>query len=254
MTHLAPSPTFSEFGRREPTSAELTMLAEVIRGVARSHRLKPDEADDFGQTVHLRLLARNYDVFARFAGRSSLKTYLTVVVVRVLLDWRNAEYGKWRPSKAATQLGDNAVALEKLISRDGHSHESAVATLSASEHRPDLLELANCLPVRLRRRFASDERLEDLPDPHSIVDLVNREQIRRQQQRLRLALRTAVRSLPSQDRALLHVRFATTASVQAFGRSRSVPAKELYRRLRKVLRRLRQELTGRGFTRLPTLE
>ena len=91
MTHLAPSPTFSEFGRREPTSAELTMLAEVIRGVARSHRLKPDEADDFGQTVHLRLLARNYDVFARFAGRSSLKTYLTVVVVRVLLDWRNAE-------------------------------------------------------------------------------------------------------------------------------------------------------------------
>jgi RNA polymerase sigma factor (sigma-70 family) len=215
------------------------------------HRLKPDEADDFRQTVHLRLLARNYDLFAQFAGRSSLKTYLTVAVVRILLDWRNALYGKWRPSRAAVQLGTSAVALEKLISRDGHSRQVAVAMLCGDDDRADLLDLATRLPVRVRWRLLSDERLVDVPDPHAPVDGVSQEENRREQRRLRQALRMAVRSLPDHDRTLLHVRFVAKESLRAFGHRRRIPPKDLYGRLQKVLRRLRQELSGRGFTRLP---
>jgi RNA polymerase sigma factor (sigma-70 family) len=218
------------------------------------HRLKPDEAEDFSQTVHLRLLARDYDLFARFAGRSSLKTYLTVAVRRILLDWRNAHYGKWRPSRAATQLGESAVALEKLISRDGHSREVAVAMLCGDHGRADLLELAVRLPVRFRWRRISDDALHDLPDPHATVDRISQEELRRQDLCLRSALRTAVRSLPDQDRTLLHVRFGDCGSVRAFGQRQSLPTKDLYRRLQRVLQVLRQELTGRGFTHVPRPE
>jgi len=85
----------------EPTPEELSLLDTVIRAVARARRLACGDFQDFAQTVHLKLLERRYDAFSRFRGDSSLRTYLTVVVTRILLDWRNARYGKWRPSAAA---------------------------------------------------------------------------------------------------------------------------------------------------------
>jgi len=79
----------------------LRTISQVIRQVCRTSRLRPEDQEDFAQSVHVRLLERNYDVIRRFAARSSLRTYLTVVVRRMLLDWRNANQGKWRPSAAA---------------------------------------------------------------------------------------------------------------------------------------------------------
>jgi len=69
-----------------PTPEQLATLDSVIRQVARAGRLQPHDADDFSQSVHVRLIERQYDVFDRFDGRSSLRTYLTVVVRRLLLD------------------------------------------------------------------------------------------------------------------------------------------------------------------------
>ena len=72
---------------RQPTPEQLAVLDSVIRQAARAGRLQPQDAEDFSQSVHLRLIERQYDVFDRFDGRSSLRTYLTVVVRRLLLDW-----------------------------------------------------------------------------------------------------------------------------------------------------------------------
>src|SRR5262245_35135549 len=104
--------------RRLPHHSELTLLAEVIRQAARSHGLRREDAQDFEQTVHVTLLQRNYDIFERFEGKSSLRTYLTVVIGRLMLDWRNRTYGKWRSSAAAKRLGPFAVDLERLVHRD----------------------------------------------------------------------------------------------------------------------------------------
>ena len=65
----------------------------------------------------------------RFEGRSSLTTYITVVVQRLFLDRRNRLWGKWRPSAEARRLGPTAVLLERLVSRDGWSAEQALETL-----------------------------------------------------------------------------------------------------------------------------
>src|SRR5262245_22016454 len=89
-----------------PSSDQLALLNRVIKEATRSRRMSAEDAEDFAQWVQLRLLERAYDVFDRFTGKSSLRTYLTVVVRRMLLDWQNSEYGKWRPSAAAVRLGD----------------------------------------------------------------------------------------------------------------------------------------------------
>jgi len=93
----------------EPTPGELSLLDTVIRAVARARRLACGDFQDFAQTVHLKLLERRYDAFSRFRGDSSLRTYLTVVVTRILLEWRNARSGKWRPS-----AGDPIAARERM--------------------------------------------------------------------------------------------------------------------------------------------
>lgn len=71
-----------------PTEDELALLAQVIRAVT-ARVLLPDDARDFSQSVPVRLLETDYELFRRFRGQSSLRTYLTVVVSRLLQDWQN---------------------------------------------------------------------------------------------------------------------------------------------------------------------
>ena len=71
-----------------PPPEHLDLLAQVVREVT-TRRLQPADAEDFAQCIQVRLLDRNYDIFHRFTGRSSLATYLRVVVNRWLLDWRD---------------------------------------------------------------------------------------------------------------------------------------------------------------------
>src|SRR5262245_9404414 len=109
-----------------PTPAQLALLAQVVRNVAKVGRLSRDDAEDFAQSVQLKFLERDYDVLRRFEGRSSLKTYLTVVVRRLLLDWQDHAYGKWRPTATALRLGPHAVQLERLVNRDAFTATEAV--------------------------------------------------------------------------------------------------------------------------------
>src|SRR5436305_14183551 len=101
------------------SAADLAMLTRVIRDVARARRLSPDDAAEFEQVVHVKLLERKYDVFSRFRGESSLRTYLTAVITRLFLDWRNSMYGQWRSSSAARRSGPSAGAPERPHRRRG---------------------------------------------------------------------------------------------------------------------------------------
>lgn len=233
-----------------PSFSELTLLLEVIRNVARTHRLRPEEAADFSQTVHLRLLHRNYDVFARFAGRSSLRTYLTVVVVRLLLDWRNSQYGKWRPSRQATRLGRHAVTLERLMSRDSLSAAEAVEALTTAHtgiSRSDAEAMAASLTRAPKPRFISDEGLPEQLAA-DFVDPVEAREDERTERRIRAALASALRRLSAEDRELVAARYNSTETIQALSKARDVEPKALYRRLQGVLDQLRRHLRADGIS------
>ena len=241
---MSPDPT--------PSSSELTILAEVIRNVARTHRLRPEEAADFAQTVHLRLLHRNYDVFARFAGRSSLRTYLTVVVVRLLLDWRNSQYGKWRPSRQATRLGRHAVMLERLMSRDALSPAEAVeivATAHADLPRGEVEALAANVTRAPKPRMVSDEILGERLTSEFADPIEAREKCTAER-RLRASLATALRRLSDEDRELVSARYQRTETIQSLSKARAAEPKAMYRRLQQVLDQLRSQLHADGITSL----
>jgi RNA polymerase sigma factor (sigma-70 family) len=233
--------------RTEPTPEELALLAQVIAQVARAGRLAPQDREDFAQSVQLKMVERRYDVFARFGGRSSLRTYLTVVVRRLLLDWRNETKGKWRTSAVARRLGPSAVLLERLVYRDGYLPHEAVAIMAArGEGDPATLAgILDRLPQRQPRSEVSDESVEPLV-ASPFVDPVETEQARRARQHVRGLLALAIKELPAEERWLIAARYQRARSIQEVARALDVDPKALYRRVDRALRSLRRSLYSAG--------
>ena len=235
-------------GTQSVSPSDFSLLCEVIRQVARHGGLPADDAEDFSQHVHLRLLEKNYAPLAMFAGQSSFRTYLTVVVKRLLLDWRNARFGKWRPSAIAQRLGPVAVELDRLMTRDGHDRHQAIAMLEArpsSLGADQLHAIAGQLPPRRRVQVIATDDLEPL-SIGGFADPVEAEQSASEKRQLLRALRRACRSLPEADRRLLHLRFEKRLSVAAIAELLGEPAKPLYRQLERIVKTLRRSLQDAG--------
>jgi RNA polymerase sigma factor (sigma-70 family) len=223
-----------------PTAANLALLKTVVRRAAGAARLTPEDAQDFEQSVHLRLLERQYDIFERFSGRSSLHTFLHTVVRRMLLDWQIQTRGKWRPSAAARRLGLDAVRLERLIARDGLTVAEAANTLrTAGVSDPDLNRISSSLPVRMPRRFVSDTTLTEMAaaDFEDPADAAER---RRAEVSRRRALAAALRQLSREDRQLLRERFLVGYPMRHIAVKRATNPKVMYRRCDRLLRTLRR--------------
>jgi len=234
-----------------PSPEHLALFARIVRDVARAGRLTPQDQDDFVQSAQLKVLERNYDVFRRFGGRSSMSTYLCVVARRMLLDWRNASHGKWRPSAMARQLGPTATALERLIHRDGHPRSEAIEVLrsnGSTDTEASLLSLANRLPCRRPFRLVFGEEL--MTDAAvAFEDPIAAAERRRSELRVRRALSRALRDLPSDDASLLRQRYLQGQTICGIARRLHVDPPVLYRRMANALRLLRASLGAAGVTR-----
>src|SRR5262245_36501443 len=224
--------------------ADFELLCEVIRLVARSSGLSSEDAEDFAQTAHLKLLECNYSPVTRFKGRSSLRTYLTVVGRRLLLDWRNAKYGKWRPAAAARRLGPRAIELDRLISRDGYPRSEALAILESRFDEPcaaTLRALATRLSPRKRPEFVAVDE-ERLLAKCAFHDPIETAQATREYRNTVARVTRAYQRLSPADRRILRLRFKENLSIASIALQLATPAKPLYRRVQRLLNTLRQDV------------
>ena len=221
------------------------LIRQLLRGIARRHRLSVTERQDFESWVWLRLVERDFYILRRFAGRSSLTTYLRVVFSRCLIDFRTSRWGKWRPSAAAKRLGSQAVALERLITRDGLSNDDAAARLGVD---------ATVLPRSTRRlRPRLDEPLELAADaaapretgPEEALIALDRQAAA---EALRGALAQALSTLGEADYRLLWLRYGARLTVAKVAASVGEDQRTLYRRYERLHARLRVLLDELGIT------
>ena len=111
----------------------LPMINDVIRAVCRRGRVSADEEKEFASSVILKLIGNDYQIFRQFrGGTAALRTFLFKVIHRHLMDRRNSEWGRWRPSKPAKALGSAALYLERLVYRDRTNIGDAVALVANS--------------------------------------------------------------------------------------------------------------------------
>ena len=234
--------------------ANLDLVDGVINFVCHRHRVPAEEAEEFAAEVKFRLVDRDYEILRRFQQRSSLRTYLTVVIQRLFLDYRNRQWGKWRPSAEARRLGAVATRLEMLVARDGLTFDQACEILRTNEavtlDRAALESIGERLPIRLRRLRVGEDALDELachtapPDAH-----VPAGPTKDAGRKIRRAVTLAVASLGDQDRLILRLKFQEDLGVADIARALHLEQKPLYRRLDMLLRRLRQALEAAGIGR-----
>jgi RNA polymerase sigma factor (sigma-70 family) len=252
-------------GLRGPTSntlvegealflASLPVIDDVTGQVCRRHRLSPAEADDFRSEVRLHFIDRNYEVLRRFEQRSSLPTYVTVVIQRLFLDYRNRIWGKWRPSTEAKRLGPTAILLERLVARDGWSLEQVVETLKVN-HGITIDETLQALCDKLTRRGPKRQLVSEdhaaavessTPAPDANVVRAEHGFLAK---RVRTALDRARRALDAQERIILKMRFEDAVPVADIARALHLNQKRLYRTIERLLGRLGEALEAEGISR-----
>jgi RNA polymerase sigma factor (sigma-70 family) len=232
--------------------AHLDLIQEVIRSIARRHRLRPEEAADFGSYVLLKLIDNDYRILRSFRGKSSLRTYLMTVVQRQFLDYRIEVWGKWRPSAESRRLGKWAEELDRLLFRDGHSLDAAVEILQAKGaevSRDELLAMAQRIPVRVRPRCEGEQGLDQILVDGAVDERVVERERRLALRRVRGDLAKVFRELPPQDRLILKMRYLDGCTIREIAEALQLEARRLYRRVEGCLKRLRASLERHGVTR-----
>ena len=230
----------------------LKLIEEIISHCCRRSHFKREDAEDFGSQVKIKLLEDDCAILRQYQGKSSLRTYLTVVIKRLLLDYQDHLWGKWRHSAEAERLGPVAKRLERLIWREGHSLEEAIQILRINEKvemsEVELRDLAAKLPPRFGRPPEEDGELEDKPSKEPPPDEPIREkELTRIRQRVYMTLKGCLDALPKEDKLL--VRMRQDYSVAQIARIQRVEQKPLYRRLEKIYKVLQRCLGKHGVRR-----
>jgi RNA polymerase sigma factor (sigma-70 family) len=217
-------------------------IEQLTRKVARRHRLRQEELEDFCSYVAVKMLADECAVLRKFRGASSLRTYLVVVIQRMLLDFRTEQRGKWRTSVASKRLGPVACRLDLLMNRDGLSLDEAVetvqGTMTPAISRSELLRLADRVPRRSRPQLQPLVNEPLMPVDGGVESRILDRELAALSKRTRTALVRSVRRLSLQDRQILRLRFSESLSIRQVAKVLDLPARHLYSRLDRCLKRL----------------
>lgn len=235
--------------------ANLSLIERLVRSTCRRHRFFGADAEDFESIVKLRFLEDDYAILRDWQQRSSLASYLYIVIERLFLDHRDHLWGRWRPSADAARLGDSAIALERAITRDGLSPDEAVESLVAATpqneregRRAELRALVLRLPSRPPRPLHAACDANRLASPvRSDASLLLRETLERSCE-VSQVLADVVGSLHPTDRLILRLRFAEGLKIVTIAPIVGVEPKPLYRRIERLLRHLRDSLCASGLS------
>jgi len=227
------------------------LIDRITTFVCRHNRLQPCDADDFRSHVHLKLFENDCAVLRKFEGRSAMSTYLTTVIQRLFYHWRAGILGKWRPSAEALRLGDKAVLLERLLTRDGYSVDAAVHELAEGERplltRGELEAIYLRLPERQPRPvLVSEEMSAAVAAPAATDDDLLRRDREQRAREVASALDCALQSFPAEDQLILRMRFWQALKVPEIASRLHLDGKKLYKRIERLVARLRAVLAERA--------
>jgi RNA polymerase sigma factor (sigma-70 family) len=227
----------------------LELIKKLISFTNRRYRLPAEEAEEFSSRVMCKLIENDYGVFRKFDKRSSLRTYLGVVIQRQMLDYLDHLWGKWRPCEEARRMGPDVIRLDEILHRDGIEFDQAVQMLQKNWgvelSWQELEKIAILLPARFQRRTEGEEALPAIPDrepgPDHLVEEKEQAVLRR---RVRAAFHRALDTLAAEDKVLVWM--STEYSVAGISRLLKLEQKPLYRRLAKIFAALRKAMEQEG--------
>jgi RNA polymerase sigma factor (sigma-70 family) len=231
--------------------ANLDVIERAIAQVGRQVRLHGADAEDFASTARLALLENDCAILAKFEGRSSLASYVAIVVRRLFIGQKRTE-GRWHPSAEATRRGEAAMTLDRLLHYEGRSLDEALAITKAKHPDADASQLeaiAAILPRRAPRprlvpvidgdeeRFAGTTRADER--------VVSADLDKRSGHTSR-AVHDAMALMTAEDRVVLRLRFGKGMAIADIARALGTAQRPLYRRIETLLAKLKSALEQAG--------
>src|SRR5437764_3233602 len=214
--------------------SNLDAIDRAIAYVCHRNHLSPQDGDEFGSEVKTKLIEGNYSVLRKFEGRSSFSTYLTTVVQRLYFQWRVQMWGKWRPSAEAKRLGEKAITLERMLTRDGFTYGEALETLTTGTRaytREEVEALYLRLPERQPRPVlvaAVSPELAPTVDPDRDLFTADRRRIARA---AAAAIDEAMAEMDPESQVIIRMRFWNGRKVPDIATALHLDAKRLYKRI-----------------------
>jgi len=239
----------------DPQALFLSNLEAIDRAIAyvchRNH-LSPQDGEEFNSEVKTKLIEGNYGVIRKFEGRSAFSTYMTTVIQRLYFQWRVQMWGKWRPSAEAKRLGEKAITLERLLTRDGFTYGEALETLTTGTSaytREELEALYLRLPARQPRPVLVSSLAPDAAptvDPDAALFTAERRQTART---AAAAIDQAMATMDAESQLILRMRFWNNRKVPDIAAALRMDAKRLYKKIDRMLLTLRGALEKAGIDR-----
>ena len=96
--HQPVSPAADPARGRQLLETHLDLIQRKLHHLSRRSGLPDLEAEEFRSWALLKLIEDDYQILGQWEGRSSLPTFLAVVLVNLVRDYRIQIWGKWRPS------------------------------------------------------------------------------------------------------------------------------------------------------------
>lgn len=230
----------------------LRSIERIAAFVARRSHLGPDEAAEFVQEVRVRLLDDDYAIIRKFQGRSLFTTYLRTVIGHLFHQYRVEQWGKWRPSAEAKRIGDKAITLERLITRDGYTLDEAVKVLTTPGGSQYTLAELEAIYLRLPHRGPRPIVVsgEIAPDAAAVEpeaeDRVERGDRERSARTAATAIDGLMASMNPEDRLILKMRFWDSLKVPDIARRLKLQQKKVYKRLDRLFGDMRSALEQAG--------
>jgi RNA polymerase sigma factor (sigma-70 family) len=238
----------SPMTREQQFLSQLPEIESVIRWVCARRRLYGADAEDFASAVKYRLIENDYEVLAKFQGRCSLRTFLTVVVGRLYLDFQVRRFGKWRNSAVARRLGPVATRLERLMHRDNLTFDEACEVLASDARATESRDALYAIAVQLPRRSRSER--EPAPtesrDEFAAGSGVERNERQALAHRTFGAIRSSLAMLPGAARLFLRLHLVEGLTIAQVSRALGLDQKALYKKKDALFRRLRADVEGAG--------
>jgi len=191
-------------------------------------------------------MENDYAAVRGYRGESSFASYVSVLAVRTLLDYRDRVWGKWHSSAVAKRLGPVALELERRLYRMNESRDEAVAGVRArfpDLQDDDLEAIMTALPQRPpRHREVGIEHAANVA-LHPDVSHVDRAETAA---RLSDTIRTFIDGLPEDEQLLFRLRFVADLGIAQIANILHRKPFQLYQLIGRRLRALRSALEDAG--------
>lgn len=232
----------------------LGTVETIVAYIGRASHLDCLETEEFAAQVKLELIEGNYAIIRKFEGRSSFATYLTTVIQRMFYQHRVRLWGKWRPSAEAKRLGDKAITLERLMSRDSLTfHEATEMMITGHDAQCTLAEL-EAIHARLPMRQPRPVLVSSDVMPEIAIDY-DTESRASQEDRVRIARAVAavldrcIADADAEDQMILRLRFWSARRVPDIARAMGLDQRKVYKRIERLLLKMRNALQAGGVSR-----